>query len=699
MKNLQRGIRVFALIALFVTGMALMAQEATEEAEPEATELVTEEMTQEPEVTEVATEAPEATEMVEETPEVIATDLPTTIEEVAGSSARVVGSGIVNPALQALVDASGSIVTYDFTTTGSSAGFEQFCAGLADMTTATRPIAVAEDTLCNETGVEYLELLIGYDVTVVVSNPADDFLTCLTTANLSSLFAPSATAINWSDVNLAGTTPPSTEGEAEATEEATTLPEITVLLPQDTSVAYTTLDDIVSGFGFRADASNADTATIIDTVASTSGAIGVVPLEVALANQETVSILGLDTQGIGCSQPSIETIEASSYPAVTPLYLYVATNAQETLAFFLDFLTNNESSSALTLAGYTPVSVETYEVNRAIVLGEASPRALTAEEVTYQIPPNLSGAVNIVGATSGFSIASGNAQRLASTQQGLTINNNFNGQVAGIEAFCNGEADILFVGSDAEAVCEGTVNYVNYNFGQQAVVLVSNAGDNYTTCLTLDQINTIWSASSAETISQWSNISEAFPEQNLTLVGVNSGNILTDIMMNAVTDGVANPVRSDVAETNSDPLYRGAAIANVSGALTYMSWVDYQDVIETGQANTQLVAVDNGSGCVVPSVETISDGSYALTRSLSMLVKESSLATVPVQSLVWSMFTDGNYTIIDAFDFVGGIEPDNLSEFRNDLLIQFEEAEQAQLVAPEATPEITPEATAEAEGE
>ncbi len=687
MKNLQRGIRVLALIALFVTGMALLAQEATEEAEPEATEIVSEEMTPEA----------ESTEMAEETSEATATDVPMSIEEVAGSSVSVVGSGIVNPALQALVDASGSIISYDFTTTGSSAGFEQFCAGLADMTTSTRPITVAEDTLCNETGVEYLELLIGYDVTVIISNIEDNFLTCLTNANLSSIFAPSATASNWADVNLAGTT--QAEGEAEATEEASTLPEITVLLPQDTTLAYATLDDTVSGFGFRPDASNADATTIIDTVSSTSGAIGVVPLEVALANQDNVSILGLDTQGTGCSQPSIETIEADSYPAATPLYLYVATNAQETLAFFLDFLTNSDSTSALTMAGYTAVSAETVEVNRAIVLGEAAPRALTAEEVTYQIPPNLSGTVNIVGATSGFSIASGNAQRLASTQEALTINNNFNGQIAGIEAFCNGDADIIFVTNSADAICDGTVDYVNFDFGEQAVVLVSNAGDSYATCLTLEQINTIWSASSADTVSQWSNISEAFPEQTLTLVGVNSGNILTDIMMNAVTDGVANPVRSDVAETNSDPLYRGAAIANVPGALTYMSWVDYQDVIESGQANTQLVAVDNGSGCIVPSIETIGDGSYALTRSLSMLVKESSLATVPVQSLVWSMFTDANYTIIRAFDFVGGIDGDNLAEFRNDLLIQFEEAEQAQLVAPETTPEMTPEATEEAEGE
>ncbi|GAB5489927.1 MAG: PstS family phosphate ABC transporter substrate-binding protein [Phototrophicaceae bacterium] len=696
MKNLQRGIRVLALIALFVTGIALLAQESTEEAQPEATEIVTEEMTPEAEATEevMVEETPEA----EATEEVMATDVPSTIEEVAGSSVSVVGSGIVNPAIQALIDGSGSIITYDVTTTGTNAGFEQFCAGTADLVSATRPIDVPETALCSQTGVEFVELLIGFEVTVVISNPEDSFLTCLTPTNLTALFSPSATATQWDEVvsTATDTVVAETTPEAEATEEVAMSPAISVLLPEDSSITYAIFDSVVNGFGFRADAQTMDTASIISTVASTSGAIGVVPLEVALENSDSVSILGIDARGEGCAQPSIETVEFGQYPIATPLYLYVNTSAQETLAFFLDYITSSDSASALNMAGYTGVSDIIYGVNRAIVLGEAPSRALTEAEVTYEIPANLAGNINIVGATSGFAIASGNATRLTSTQQSLTINNNFNGQVAGIEAYCNGDADILFVTDNAEAVCEGTVPSVSYDFGQQVVVLVSNAGDSYASCLTLDQINTIFSASSTATVSQWSNVADAFPEQDLVLVGVSAGNVLTDILMNSVTEGVANPIRADFVETNSDPLYRGAAIGNVSGALTYMSWINYQEVLENGQTNTQVVAVDSGSGCVVPSAETVADGSYTISRNLTMLVKESSLATVPVQSLVWSMFTDGNFTIIESFDFVGGINADDLSQFRSDLLVQFEEATTASLSAPEVTPEVTPEATSEA---
>ena len=253
MKNLQRGIGVLALIALLMMANTLFAQEATEEAtaEPEVTEMATE-MTEEAEATDMATEAtseatdmaemtPEATEMMEEvTPEVtepVATAAPeitpevtvepvvtaTPIPEIPGSSVTVVGSGVVNPALQSLINASGSIVDFNITTTGSSAGFDQFCPEVsveaeataeaevtpeasmmigADMATSIRPITVEEDNNCRQAGVEYLELLIGYDVMVVISNVEDNYLGCLTTENMNSIFAPGATASNWSEINL-----------------------------------------------------------------------------------------------------------------------------------------------------------------------------------------------------------------------------------------------------------------------------------------------------------------------------------------------------------------------------------------------------------------------------------------------------------------------------------------------------------------
>ena len=78
-----------------------------------------------------------------------------------------VGSGIAGPALQALVEASGTEAAVDFQVTGTNSGFAALCAGEADLTTATRAITSAENNACQEAGAAYMkgqELLISVDL-------------------------------------------------------------------------------------------------------------------------------------------------------------------------------------------------------------------------------------------------------------------------------------------------------------------------------------------------------------------------------------------------------------------------------------------------------------------------------------------------------------------------------------------------------
>lgn len=736
MKNLQRVIRVCALIALFLSSLTLFAQEGTEEATPEATAVVeeteaveetveaTEPAMEETEAVEETEPAVEATEAVEATPEAteaemtpeateaadaMATPVPEAVDiaETDGSTATVVGSGIANPALQSLIDNSGSIVEYTVTNTGTDAGIDAFCAGEADIVTTTRPFTVEEDTRCRDAGVLNYELLFGYHISVVVSNLEDGFLGCLSQSNLATLFAPSAegSSLTWDDISLPGTTAdPVTDAAAEATPEATpdvavALPSVSVLLPEDNTVMYATMDSIVPGFGLRSDVETADTTTILDTVATTPGAVGIVPLQVAIAAEQPVFILNLDS-GNGCTPAAIETASSGEYPAAQTLYAYVNQDSQDTLAVLLDYMVSLEGADALNLVGYDQPTSDIAETNRLILAGEVAPRANTAEEVTYQVPPNLAGTLDIVGTTAGFPVADSVANQMTSTRQQLTINRTFNGQAAGIDDFCTADAQVLFINGATEDICAGTeatVDYSSFRVGEQAVVLLGNAMDNYTQCLTQEQIITLWQSASADTVMQWSDVdSGVFPEDNLTLVGISSGNYLTDILLTPLSGGAPFAVRVDVAETNNDPLYRAAAVANVSGGLTYMSWADYQLVLESGQTNIQLFNIDGGSGCIMPSEETITDGTYPLARTLSMLVKDSVLATDVGQGFVWSMYDDPALNQLDSLDYVTGFTERSLADFRADLLVAFENAEREAVTAAEATPEVTAEATAEA---
>ncbi|MGB7084307.1 MAG: substrate-binding domain-containing protein, partial [Phormidesmis sp.] len=54
---------------------------------------------------------------------------------------------------------------------GSGGGFKKFCAGETDISNASRQIKDEEIALCNEAGIEFIEVPIAYDgITLVVNN-------------------------------------------------------------------------------------------------------------------------------------------------------------------------------------------------------------------------------------------------------------------------------------------------------------------------------------------------------------------------------------------------------------------------------------------------------------------------------------------------------------------------------------------------
>jgi phosphate transport system substrate-binding protein len=231
------------------------------------------------------------------------------------------------------------------------------------------------------------------------------------------------------------------------------------------------------------------------------------------------------------------------------------------------------------------------------------------------------------------------------------------------------------------------------DIGSQAVVLVANADTSFLSCLSIDQLATIWAATADEAAQQWSDVDGSFDDLDMTLFASSEGGDYTDLLL-AKSAGIDLPIRADVTEFNDDPLYRAAATANVEGALTYMSWQDYQSVLANNQANIQLVGISGSNGCLLPSVETITDGSYPLSRHAQLIISQPSLVRPEVQALVWALYSDANYPNLEIAGFVG-IDFADLPVIRENLRRTFFEVEAAEAAAQEVAPEMTPEATAE----
>ena len=618
-----------------------------------------------------------------------------------GDTVTVVGSGIAGGLFENLVETSGVDIDVDVNINGTANGFISFCSGEADITNATRPLSVQEEELCNANGIEFAEYLIGHNILTFVTHPELDFVTCLDNTAITSIFAPTADITDWTELNVvASETPASTP--------------LALYTPPINTPLYIQLDNLVDGSGLRADVNVlAEDSAIIEAVNNTPGALGVVSLNTAQTNENTRTVQVSTNIETGCHNPSAENVENRLYGTAERLFSYVNLASQEKTGVidFLTFATSSAAQEAVNASGFTAPSENAYLTNAAILAGEETGRRFSLELVEFQIPDSVFGQLIVGGSAHVSDYITAITTQFTTEFPSVTITTELEGQVVGLRRLCNGEIDVTvtyqaMTDEQTENCVANNITPVPFDLGTQAVVLVANANDEllttvegyddygYLSCLTTPQLQTIFgiAGEEAELPTTWNAVDTSFPEIEMFLFSPNRGNIYSDIILTPA-EGAVIPERADTV-VNNDPLWRAAATANTEGGLTYMSWSDYENVLESEQANIQLVQVDAGNGCVTPSAETITSGEYGLTRSVSLVVSQSSLSRTEVQSLIWHMVTDASITLLGQSDIIT-TDFGELPAFREAVQNTFAEAQAALLTVPD--PEATAEVTAEAE--
>ncbi len=601
------------------------------------------------------------------------------------TAVTVAGSGIVAPIFDSLKTASGVTIDVKSEVTGTRTGFERLCQGTTDIATSNRSISADENRNCTSTNIDYTELLIAHNIVAFVAAPDAAFAQCLTPTELNTIFAPSSATANWNLVNPAN---------------ADTA--LTVVAPAATSATFAVLDGVIDGDGIRADATLATTeADVIAAVAQSKGAIGVVSLPTATAAGSTVKILQVNVNDtFGCTVPSAETVENRTYTVANPLFIYVnrASLSKAGLKDLLAYMIGADAAQTIMAAGLVVPSATISDANKNALDATGNTRPFSEATTAFQIPPDANGQVTIAGAASAENYLKSVTTTLTQQISTLTSDLKLSGEPAGIRRLCNGEVDMAAVNGpltdeQAKNCAANNIKTLNIELGKETVVLVGNASSSYLSCLTSDQLTKVWDATTSKTITNWNQVDPSFADQKMTLFAATESNANTDLLLQKAA---SRPLigRGDI-EINTDPLYRAAATANVDGGLTYMSWSDYQNVLKNNQQGIQLVGVNTGSGCVVPSEETINNGTYPLVRDTQLLVKTTSLTNIPVQSLLWFMASDANFGEFEKAGLMG-VNFGSLPALRQTLQKAYLDAATEATQKAEATPEATSEATAEA---
>ncbi len=250
-----------------------------------------------------------------------------------GATIQADGSSTVAPYMTlAAEDFQGAQVTVGVSGTGG--GFERFCKGETDISNASRAIKDSEKEACTTGGVEYTEFEIANDGIALVTNPDNDWATCLTTAQLKKIWEPKSTVKTWKDVD------PSFPAEA-----------IKLFGPGTDSGTFDFFTAEINGEEgeSRTDYSpSEDDNNTVQGVGGEKGGLGYFGLSYFEENKDALKDVAVDG-GKGCVKPTTATVQDGTYaPLSRPLYVYVkkASLARPEVKEFLTYILDNETKIA-----------------------------------------------------------------------------------------------------------------------------------------------------------------------------------------------------------------------------------------------------------------------------------------------------------------------------------------------------------------
>jgi len=241
------------------------------------------------------------------------------------------GSSTVYPIMEAVAEefslADGNeMVHVTVGVSGTGGGFKRFCRGELDITNASRPIKQEEIEFCAENGIEFQEVLIGYDALSVIVSKENTFVDYLTLDELKRMWETSAQQkiTSWKQIR-------------------DEFPDVPLKLagPGTDSGTFDYWTEVIVG---EAKASRADYQASEDDnitvrfVSRDKNALGYLGLAYYLENAGSVRAVPIGSREEAVV-PSVKTAKDGTYtPLTRPLYIYIEKSSIRDRKVVRDFI-------------------------------------------------------------------------------------------------------------------------------------------------------------------------------------------------------------------------------------------------------------------------------------------------------------------------------------------------------------------------
>ena len=275
--------------------------------------------------------------------------------------------------------------------------------------------------------------------------------------------------------------------------------------------------------------------------------------------------------------------------------------------------------------------------------------APTGSEEGASPSDDLAGSIEASGSSTVEPITALVAERFNAAHPGVGISVEGPGTGDGFQRFCAGETDISDASraikqQEIDACAEAGVEWVELKVAFDGISVLTSPDNDAVSCLDTGDLYALMGAES-EGFQSWSDANglaselaaaglggsgAPYPDAPLVITapGEESGTFdaFVELALEDITEerGQDEPTRVDYQASAND----NVIVDNISSNPTSFGWVGFAFYAENADV-LKAIEIDGGDGCVAPSIGSIADGSYPLSRALYIYVSLNRSAENP----------------------------------------------------------------------
>lgn len=240
------------------------------------------------------------------------------------------------------------------------------------------------------------------------------------------------------------------------------------------------------------------------------------------------------------------------------------------------------------------------------------------------------------GSSTVFLISEAVAEEFQKVTPDIRLTVGVSGTGGGFKKFCSGETDFQNASrpikpSEIELCEKAGVAFIELPIAFDGIAVVVHPSNTFVDHLTRDELKKMWEPAAQGQIKTWSQVRAGWPDSPLKLFGAGVDSGTYDYFTEAIV-GKAHASRGDYTSSEDDNvIVRG--VSSDPLALGYFGFAYFEENQKTLKAVP--IVGGEGKGAVMPTVESIGDGSYfPLSRPLFFYVSVKSLERPEVKAFV-----------------------------------------------------------------